>query len=335
MDRKSLRGSLLLLLGSVIWGAAFVAQRVGMDHMGPYTFNGIRMLLAWLVMVPVTWFFEGRAKRVDQGDGSFGPKNKKTGPEGESGPKEPSPWSTSPVSRKEQRLAGILCGTLLFVATSLQQMGLVTTTAGKAGFITALYVVLVPVAAWLLFRKNPGRVIWLGVIIAVAALWLLCMPAGGGFQLQGGDLLVLGCAVCFTFQILCVDHYAPRVSGVRLARDEFFVTGGLSMLIAAATETITWEGVLEGLIPILYAGVMSGALGYTLQVLGQKDTDPTVASILMCLEAVFAVLTGAIILGEKMTVRETVGCVMMFSAVILAQLSPVISSIRRNGRSHR
>ena len=307
MDRKSLRGSLLLLLGSVIWGAAFVAQRVGMDHMGPYTFNGIRMLLAWLVMIPVTVLFE----RKNGGD------------------REPSPVS------HEQRLAGVLCGALLFIATSLQQMGLVTTTAGKAGFITALYVVLVPVAAWLLFRKNPGKVIWLGVAIAVFALWLLCMPAGGGFSLQGGDLLVLGCAVCFTFQILCVDHYAPRVSGVRLARDEFLVTGGLSMLIALATETITWDGVRDALIPILYAGVLSGAVGYTLQVLGQRDTDPTVASILMCLEAVFATLTGALLLGEKMTAREAAGCILMFSAVILAQLSPVISSIRRNGRSHR
>ena len=308
MDKKQLRGSLLLLLGSVIWGAAFVAQRVGMDHLGPYTFNGIRMLLAWLVMVPAAWIFESKAKK--------------------------SPSYTEP-DKKEQRTAGLVCGFLLFAASSLQQMGLVTTSAGKAGFITALYVVLVPVAAWLLFRKNPGKIIWLGVAIAVAALWLLCMPAGGGFQLQGGDLLVLGCAVCFTFQILCVDHYAPRVSNVKLARDEFLVTGGLSMLIAVFTEQITLDGIREALIPILYAGVMSGAVGYTLQVLGQRDTDPTVASILMCLEAVFAVLTGAIILGEKMTVRETVGCVMMFSAVILAQLSPVISSIRRNGRSHR
>ena len=308
MNRKSLRGSLLLLLGSVIWGAAFVAQRVGMDHMGPYTFNGIRMLLAWAVMVPVTLLIEKKGN-----DGS----------------------DRSLCSKKEQRTAGVLCGVLLFIASSLQQMGLVTTTAGKAGFITALYVVLVPVAAWLLFRKNPGRVIWLGVAVAVTALWLLCIPAGGVFQLQGGDLLVLGCAVSFTFQILCVDHYAPRVSNARLARDQFLVTGGLSMLIALATETITWAGVREAVIPILYAGVMSGALGYTLQVYGQRDTDPTVASILMCLESVFALLTGVIILGEKMTVRETVGCVMMFSAVILAQLSPVISSIRRNGRSHR
>ena len=308
MSNKSLRGSLLLILGSMIWGAAFVAQRVGMDHVGPFTFNGIRMLLAWLVMIPVTALMEH--------------KNKNT------------PGYTAP-DPKDQRLSGVICGALLFIATSLQQMGLVSTTAGKAGFITAPYVVLVPVAAWFLFRKNPGKVIWLGVLIAVGALWLLCMPADGGFVLQSGDLLVLGCAVCFTFQILCVDHYAARVSGVKLARDEFLVTGGLSMLIAVATEPISWEGVREALIPIFYAGIMSGAVGYTLQVLGQRDTDPTVASLLMCMEAVFAVLTGVLLIGEKMTVRETVGCVLMFCAVILAQLSPVISSIRRNGQSHR
>jgi len=298
---------MLLVLGSVIWGAAFVAQRVGMDHLGPYAFNGIRMLMAWLVMVPVSALLE-RKNRKD-------------------------PAYKAP-DVKEQRTAGLLCGVLLFAASSLQQMGLVTTAAGKAGFITALYVVLVPVAAWLLFRKNPGRVIWLGVALSVAALWLLCMPAEG-LVLQGGDLLLLGCAVCFTFQILCVDRYAPRVDGARLARDEFLVTGVLSTLAALLSETITADGIRGALVPLLYAGVMSGALGYTLQVFGQRDTDPTVASILMCLEAVFATLTGAVLLGEKMTVRETVGCVMMFAAVILAQLSPVISSIRRNGRFRR
>ncbi len=307
MNKKSIKGSLLLLLGSVIWGAAFVAQRVGMDHMGPFTFNGIRMLLAWLVMVPVSVFLESGHKK--------------------------NPGYTAP-DRKEQRLAGLLCGVLLFAASSLQQMGLVTTTAGKAGFITALYVVLVPVAGWLLLRKNPGKIIWMGVALAVVALWLLCMPAGG-IELQGGDLLVLGCAVCFTFQILCVDHYAPRVSSVKLARDEFLVTGGLSMIVALLTEEITAAGIREALIPILYAGILSGAAGYTLQVIGQRDTDPTVASLLMCLEAVFAVLTGAVLLGEKMTAREAAGCILMFTAVILAQLSPVISSFRRNGRSHR
>ena len=304
MNRKSLRGSLLLLLGSVIWGAAFVAQRVGMDHMEPFSFNGIRMLLAAAVMTPVTLLTERK-------------KSPETAPD-----------------PKDQRRAGLLCGVMLFAASSLQQMGLVTTTAGKAGFITALYVVLVPVAAWLLFRKNPGRIIWLGVAMAVVALYFLCIPAEG-FTLQGGDLLEFGCAICYTVQILCVDHYAPKVSGVRLARDEFLITGVLSLLIALFTETMTWEGIREALIPLLYSGIMSSAVGFTLQIIGQRDTDPTVASLLMCLESVFAVLTGAIILGEKMTVRETVGCVMMFSAVILAQLSPVISSLRRGGRSRR
>ncbi len=307
MKNKALRGSLLLLLGSAVWGAAFVAQRVGMDHMGPFSFNGIRMLLAGIVMIPVTAWIEGKARK-----------------KGTAAAPDP----------KEQQTAGLLCGVFLFAASSLQQMALVSTTAGKAGFITALYVVLVPVAAWLLFRKNPGRIIWLGVALAVAALYLLCMPAGG-FTLQGGDLLLLGCAGCFTAQILCVDHYAGRVSGVRLARDEFLVTGGLSMAVALFTETITSAGVREALIPILYAGICSGAVGYTLQIFGQQDTDPTVASLLMCLEAVFAVLTGALMLGEKMTVRETVGCVMMFVAVVLAQLSPVISSLRQNGQSRR
>ena len=322
MNKKSLRGSLLLLLGSVIWGAAFVAQRVGMDHLGPFSFNGIRMLLAGVVMIPVTAFIERKNARTDRGPNSAGESMDNRRDERQR------------VDPKDQRLAGLLCGLMLFAASSLQQMGLVTTSAGKAGFITALYVVLVPVAAWLLFKKNPGRIIWLGVALAVFALYLLCMPAGD-FFLQSGDLLLLGCAACYTVQILCVDFYAPKVSGVRLARDEFLITGALSMLIALFTETITVEGIREALIPLLYSGIMSGAVGFTLQIIGQRDTDPTIASLLMCLESVFAVLTGAIVLGEKMTVRETAGCILMFSAVILAQLSPVISNLRRGGRSRR
>ncbi len=304
MDRKSWRGSLLLLIGAAIWGAAFAAQRVGMDHLGPFSFNGIRMLISGLVMIPVVTLTEKKETRGMN------------------------------VNPAEQRKAGLLCGVLLFAASSLQQMGLVTTSAGKAGFITALYVVLVPVAGWLIFHRQPGRVIWLGVALAVAALYLLCMPAGG-FVLQSGDLLMLGCAICYTGQILCVDRYVSRVSGVRLARDEFLVTGVLSMVVALATETITLEGIREALIPLLYAGVMSGAVGFTLQIIGQRDTDPTVASLVMCLESVFAVLSGALLLGEKMTPREGAGCMLMFVAVILAQLSPVISSRRRGGRSRQ
>ncbi len=296
MNQKAFRGSLLLLLGSVIWGAAFAAQRMGMDHVQPFTFSGVRMLLAGLVLIPAA----AVAKRKTAGRPAVGEK-------------------------KQQRTGGLLCGLFLFAATSMQQAGLVYTSAGKAGFLTALYVVLVPVAGWLLFRKQPGRIIWLSVGLAVAALYLLCIPSTG-FLLEPGDLMVLGCAVCFTGQILCVDHYAPKANGLELARDEFLITGILSMTVALLTEEIHPEGLLEAAVPILYTGILSGAVGYTLQIIGQRDVNPTVASLLMCLESVFAVLTGAVLLGERMTGREAAGCILMFTAVILAQVSTLKKS---------
>lgn len=297
MNQKAFRGSLLLLLGSVIWGAAFAAQRMGMDHVQPFTFSGVRMLLAGLVLIPAA----AVAKRKTAGRPAIA------------------------EAKKQQRTGGLLCGLFLFAATSLQQAGLVYTSAGKAGFLTALYVVLVPVAGWLLFRKQPGRIIWLSVGLAVAALYLLCIPSTG-FRLEPGDLMVLGCAVCFTGQILCVDHYAPKANGLELARDEFLITGVLSMTIAVLTEEIHPEGLLEAAVPILYTGILSGAVGYTLQIIGQRDVNPTVASLLMCLESVFAVLTGAVLLGERMTGREAAGCILMFTAVILAQVSTLKKS---------
>lgn len=297
MNRKALRGSLLLLLGAVIWGAAFAAQRAGMDHVGPFTFSGVRMLLAGIVMIPASMLSRRKAGLV-----------------------------TAEVQKKQRR-GGLICGLLLFLATSLQQIGLVYTSAGKAGFITALYVVLVPVAGWVFLRKQPGKMIWAGVGLAVIALYLLCVPAEG-FQIEKGDALLLGCAVCFTGQILCVDHYAPQVDGLTLARDEFLITGALSMIIAVFTEEIRMDGILEAAFPIIYSGILSGAVGYSLQIIGQRDVNPTVASLVMCLEAVFAVLTGAIMLGERMTGREIAGCVLMFCAVILAQLSAAFKGNR-------
>ncbi len=303
MNRKSLRGSLLLLLGALIWGAAFVAQRVGMEHMPPLAFNGIRMLLAGILLLPVVMISDRR---------------------------NPSGKPTTPEKRKKQHIAGALCGLLLFLSSTLQQIGLVYTTAGKAGFITALYVVLVPVTAWLLFRKNPGRAIWLSVLLAVIGLYLLCVP-GGTLALNRGDLLVLGCAVCFTGHILVVDHYSPQVDGIRLSCTQFFVCGILSMIISLFTENITWEGIRLALIPILYAGGLSGAVGYTIQIIAQRDTNPTVASLMMCMESVFSVLSGALILGEKMTGREAAGCCIMFAAVVLAQISPLLHKVFRSG----
>jgi len=304
MMNKSLRGSLLLLLTAAIWGAAFTAQRAGMDHVGPLTFNGVRMLLGGAALMPVILLSDRKKTSAD----------------------------VTPVRRKDQRTAGLLCGLLLFTATTLQQFGLVTTTAGKAGFITALYVVLVPIASWLVFKKNPGRGIWVSVLLAVLGLFLICVPAGQAFGINGGDWMVVGCAVCFTGHILVVDYYSPRVDGLRLSRDQFFICGLLSVLPAFFTETLSLDGLREALIPILYAGILSGAVGYTLQIIGQRDTHPTVASLVMCLESVFAVLTGALLLGERMTPREAAGCLAMFAAVILAHLSPLLASLVRRRR---
>ena len=306
-NQKALRGSLMLLFIAIIWGAAFVAQRAGMNHIGPFAFNGIRMLLGGLVMIPVVRLLDC---------------------------KTPDEVRRAPERIRDQRIAGLLCGIFLFIASSLQQVGLVTTSAGKAGFITALYVVLVPVAGLLIFHIHPGKMIWDGVGLAVVALYLLCIPASG-FQVESGDLLVIGCALCFTAQILVIDRYAARVNGAALARDEFFITGALSMIIALFTEKIAWEGIREAMIPILYTGILSSAVGYTLQIFGQRYVNPTLASLLMCLESVFAVFTGALILGERMSLREGIGCVLMFSAVILAQISPILSAKRKEKAAGR
>lgn len=304
-NTEALKGSLLLLLGAAIWGAAFSAQRMGMDHVGPFTFSGIRMLLSGVVLIPFARWSEKRRYK--------------------------SRTRTEEDTRL-QRKAGLLCGLFLCVATSLQQSGLVTVSAGKAGFITALYVVLVPIAGWLIFRSRAGWVVWIGVFAALIALYLLCVPSGG-FQVEKGDALLVGCAVCFTGQILCIDRYVQKVDGMALARDEFLLSGAVCMGIALLTEKISPEGILEAAVPILYTGIMSGAVGYTLQIYGQRTVNPTVASLLMCMESVFAVLTGIILLGEAMTGREAAGCVLMFAAVILAQLSPMISGRKKEAPS--
>lgn len=309
MHSKNLRGSLLCLLAAAIWGAAFVAQSVGMDYVGPFTFNFTRMLLGSAVLVPVILWRDGRS-----------PAHRKAHGLPELG------------SRRTLVVGGVCCGVMLFIGSTLQQIGIQYTTAGKAGFITALYVVLVPIAGWLIFRSRAGWVVWIGVFAALIALYLLCVPSGG-FQVEKGDALLVGCAVCFTGQILCIDRYVQKVDGMALARDEFLLSGAVCMGIALLTEKISPEGILEAAVPILYTGIMSGAVGYTLQIYGQRTVNPTVASLLMCMESVFAVLTGIILLGEAMTAREAAGCVLMFAAVILAQLSPMISGRKKEAPS--
>lgn len=289
---KKLQGTMMLLLTALIWGSSFVAQRAGMEYIGPFTFNGIRSLIGGLVLIPVIFLFS-KEKNAELTEAE-----KKAG-------------------KKTLLLGGILCGIVLFAASSLQQIGMVYTTAGKAGFITALYIVLVPILG-VFIRKKVKPLVWLCVILAVAGLYLLCMT--DGLSLGRGDLLVLLCAFAFSIHILVIDYFAPRTDGVALSCIQFFVCGILSLFPMFLAETPVWFAILDCWIPILYAGVLSCGVAYTLQILAQKHTDPTVASLLLSLESVFAAIAGAIILHEQLAPRELAGCVLMFAAIIIAQL---------------
>lgn len=278
----------MLVCAAMIWGSAFVAQSVGMEYVGPFTFQAVRSLLGGLTLLPVIALLGGkRAAEAPSG------------------------------TRKELWIAGLACGACLFVAASLQQIGLLYTSAGKSGFLTALYVVLVPCVSLLLGRRVPLTV-WIGALLAAAALYLLCVK--DGFSIGKGELLTLGCALCFTFHILIVDHFSGRVDGVKLSCIQFFVCAALACVGMAALEKPSLTAILRCWLPIGYAGVLSCGVGYTFQILGQRDAKPAVASLLMSLESVFAVLFGAVLLGERLTGPEYAGCALMMAAIILAQI---------------
>ena len=286
-------GSALLLIGSIIWGAAFVAQRSGMDSIGPLYFNAIRMALAAAAVAPAALYARQREeKRLSAEEARR--------------------------IRRQTWIGGLCCGGFLAAASVFQQIGLVYTSAGKAGFITALYMLLVPVIRFTVFRrKQPARV-WLAVMIGLIGMYLLCVKEG--FSLERGDALMVLCAVMFSGQILCCDYYCSRARGLGLAAIEFAVAAAVSAVGAALTETFSVSQLFSAMIPILYCGLLSGGVGYTLQIYGQKYTDPSVASLLMSLESVFAALSGALLLGERMSGRELLGCCVMFAAIILVQI---------------
>ena len=219
--------------------------------------------------------------------------------------------------QKELYIGGIFCGLALFVASNLQQFGIQYTTVGKAGFITALYIVIVPVLG-IFLKKTVGVKVWISVLLAVAGLYLLCITEG--FSIGGGDFLVLLCALCFSVHILVIDYFSPRVDGVRMSCIQFFVCGLLSGVGMLLTERFSWSAVVQGWMPVLYAGVFSCGVAYTLQIVGQKGMNPTVASLLLSLESVVSVLAGWLLLGQKLSARELSGCVLMFAAIVLAQL---------------
>lgn len=291
-----MKNSLLLLLTSFIWGVAFVAQSVGGEAVGCFTFNGVRSLIGAAVLLPVIFFLD-KQKKKELGEEKF-PEQK--------------------GDLKTLLTGGICCGVMLCIASNFQQFGISFTTVGKAGFITAMYILIVPILG-LFMKKRVGAKVWLGVVLATLGLYMLCMTSES-FSLSKGDFLVLICAGFFSLHILIIDYFSPKVDGVRMSCIQFFVCGLISMVIAFVFEQPNPGAILSGWLPILYAGVLSCGVAYTLQIVGQKNMDPTVASLILSLESVFSVLAGWVILNQRLSGRELLGCVLMFFAIILAQL---------------
>ena len=293
-------GNLLLILTAMIWGTAFVGQRVGMDSIEPFTFTAARNVLAAAAVGLVAFIAarRGHSETVSSA-APFSMENKK-------------------AYRRQTVIGGLVCGVFLCAASLFQQVGIIYTTAGKSGFITAMYMLLVPIINFVVFRKKNSWHIWLAVAIGVAGMYLLCITEG--FRLTRGDTLVCVSAVLFSCHILSCGHFVRRGDPLVISAVQFTTCAVLSGLLAFIFETPAWEKTAAAALPILYCGLLSGGVGYTLQIIAQKYTDPTVASLLMSLESVFAVLAGALILNERMTVREGLGCVVMFLAIILVQI---------------
>ncbi len=279
-----LKNGLLLLLTATIWGIAFVAQSVGNEYVGPFTFNAVRSLIGAIVLLPVICLFKDANKANNT---------------------------------RQWIKGGICCGVLLFLASNFQQYGILYTTAGKAGFITALYIIIVPIISIFLHKKCPFHV-WLAVILAMIGLYFLCIQ--GSLQIQIGDIYLFICAILFAFHILAIDHFVKDVDGVMLSCLQFFVCGILSSIFALLFEDVVISNILDAWMPILYAGVLSSGVAYTLQIIGQKDMDPTISSLILSLESCISVLAGFILLHESLSTRELIGCLFMFLAIILAQL---------------
>ena len=289
--KKKLRGGALLVFATIIWGSAFVFQSMGMDHIGPFTFQAVRCLIAVIGLIPVVYLFD-----VTKGEGKYFLKK----------------WAD-----KKLWTAGILCGIPLFLACNLQQVGLVDTDAGKSGFVTAMYIVIVPIIG-IFLKKKPTVMIPISVAVAVVGLY--CLSCVGATQINAGDLLTLGCAFMFAVQITFVDRFASNTDALRLNTIQSLVCSVLSFIVVIFTESPTWKGITACTIPLLQTGLLSMGVAYSLQIMGQKDLEPTAASLIMSLEAVFAAIFGALVLKETMTFWEGLGCSLVFLAVILSQI---------------
>lgn len=283
---KQLKGSLSIILATVIWGSTFVAQSVGVDLVGPFSFLSIRCFLAVAMLLTVL-FLRNRREFVKIVT-------------------EPRLWK-----------AGVPCGIALFVATALQQIGLIYTTAGKGGFITTMYIIMVPIFG-LFLKQKPPKTVGISVVIAAVGLYLI---SGAGFTaINIGDVLMLLCAVAFAVQILIMDRVAWELNSMALNMSQALVCAVVSGVCALIFDNTTWQGILDCWFPLCWAGIMSMGIAYTLQIVGQKSIEPTTASLLMSFESVFAAISGALLLGEKFTLTEGIGCALVFGAIMLTQI---------------
>lgn len=279
-----MKHSLLLLLTAIIWGSAFVAQSVGMDYVGPFTFTCTRSVLGGIVLIPfLLWVHNGKIKVT-----------------------------------KVEIIGGICCGIALFAASNAQQIGLIHTTVGKGGFITSLYVVMVPILGLIFGKRVAGR-IWFCVGLSVIGLYLLCMTEGS-FVLAYGDFIILICAVLFSMHIMIIDYFSPKGDGVVISCIQFFTCAVLSGVVMEIAEQPSVTSIVDARYSILYAGVLSSGVAYTLQIVAQKGVNPTIASLILCLESVVSAIAGWLLLQEAMSAREILGCVLMFGAIVLAQI---------------
>lgn len=290
--KQQIKSSLILLLTATIWGVAFVAQSVGMEYIGPFTFNAIRCVLGGLVLIPVILVLK---------------KKKETGAENQEKEDKKTLWA-----------GGIACGVILCIASNLQQFGIMEASVGKSGFFTALYIVMIPVIG-IFIGKRPGIKLWFCVALAVVGMYLLCMK-DGSFTIERADIMLLLCALVFSFHILVVDYFSPKVDGVKMSCIQFFVCGVLSAVRMLFTETPDISNIQAAWLPLLYAGLLSCGVGYTLQIVGQKGINPIIASLIMSLESVISALAGWVILGQVLSPKEILGCVLMFVAIIITQI---------------
>jgi drug/metabolite transporter (DMT)-like permease len=293
---KKAKGDIMLLIAALVWGSAFVAQKKG-GVIGAFTYNGIRSILGTCVLLPFIFFREKRASLTNGSD-----KNNA---------------DQDAHSRSELVKASIICGAALFIATSCQQIGVNQTDVGKAGFITSLYTVIVPFFSVAFHKKVTGRT-WFCAVLGVIGFYFLCMT-GFDFEVSRGDLFILISAFCYAVQIFAVDYFSDKVDGVKLSAAQFLIVGILS-IVPSIMESPSLSSILEAWPAIAYGGILSCGVGYTLQIIGQKDTEPAQASLIMCLESVFSAISGAIVLHENLGARAYFGCAIIFTAVVLSNL---------------